>query len=182
MKTIKLTENGVEVEYKLTPIVKDLEIPTGISQCGICNEVFRSSEIHECKLKFKVWKPKQGKSCYWIASDSIEYCGYNKGDFKFLHFETHEQAKEFVEKMKFNYEVEMFIKEKNEGWWPDWDDRVDDGEMQEKYYLRMWCNKLEIINGDASKDTSNNKYFKTHKIGEEILAKFDNDKLLKYWI
>lgn len=179
MKTIKLTENGVEVEYQLTPIIKDLEIQSGILRCANCEQVYSSFEDHECKPKFKVWKPKQGKSCYWIASDSIQYSGYDRGEYKFLNFETHEQAKEFVEKMKFNYEVEMFIKEKNEGWEVDfYNEEIDKYLLVYNYVLA----EIDIEGPIYIQSTSLNKYFKTRKIGEEILAKFDNDKLIKYWI
>jgi len=55
----------------------------------------------------------------------VGYYGVNENIFQsFMHkykvFQTKEQALEAHEKAMFNYEVEMFIKEKNEGWLPDW--------------------------------------------------------------
>lgn len=178
MKTIKLTENGVEIECYLIPVEKE-NLGKVTEYLNTVSTINKGDKL-EIKPKFKVWRPKQGKPCYWIAGDSIEYCGYNKGEFKFLHFETHEQAKEFVEKMEFNYEVEMFIKEKNEGWEPDWGVNMNNYYLYADHYTDKPRIFIECFKSD--RNTSNNKYFKSTQIGEEILAKFDNDKLLKYWI
>lgn len=187
MKTIKLTENGVEVEYQLTPIGKDLEIPTVISQCGLCKEVFRSFEEHECKPKLEVWRPKDGEYVYVISPDGeikkwVYYTYNNWCDYRC--FKTKEQAIEAHEKALFNYEVEMFIKEKNEGWVPDFGFglNLDEEELDCIYSLNEGYRGVFVDSEIEIRNKSYSKYFKTKEIGEEIISKFDNEKLIKWWI
>jgi hypothetical protein len=179
MKTIKLTENGVEVEYQLTPIGKDLEIPTVISQCGLCKEVFRSFEEHECKPKFEVWKPKEGDVIFEVSYNGEPF-ETTLSDIKtiYIAFQTKKQALEAHEKALFKYEVEMFIKEKNEGWKPNWKSN------ERKYYIfySHISEKLEYSYHQSLQYISNNKYFKNSIVFDELIAKFDNEKLLKWWI
>jgi len=129
------------------------------------------------KPKFEVWKPKVGENCFVVG-----YYGVNENIFQsFMHkykvFQTKEQALEAHEKAMFNYEVEMFIKEKNEGWLPDWTN-VD----QIKCLITFNDGFLDCDFCRTYKATSDCKYFKSREIGEEIIAKFDNEKLVKWWI
>jgi len=185
MKTI--TIDGVE--YYLTPtswpnitsnkyLGGDLNIPTGISTCGLCNEIFRSFEKHECKPKFEVWEPKIGELVYLRGNYGYQYVSFNDLSPKYFVFKTIEEAQESHEKSMFNYEVEKFIKEQNEIWEPDFE------QIKHKYYLCFWSPSGEIyIERTQQKQvTSLNKYFKSEEIGEKIIEKFDNEKLVKWWI
>jgi hypothetical protein len=149
----------------------------------IYNHYYRGSQLPPLpKPKFEVWKPKVGDKM-WVVD---AYGNAMKGRFSnvcknypYLIFQTKEQALEAHEKAMFNYEVEMFIKEKNEGWLPDWTDF-----RQEKF--KIVCENdsqtITMYRAFGSKHTSDYKHFKSTEIGEEIIAKFDNDKLVKYWI
>lgn len=133
------------------------------------------------KPKFEVWKPKVGEVVWFnnINGEAIE-CRYSKENVLYRFFQTKEQAIEAHEKAMFNYEVEMFIKEKNEGWLPDWTN-----EIQQKHYLYFngFNNTIVVkCNSIHFKYTHDSKVYKSAKIGEEIIAKFDNDKLVKWWI
>ena len=130
------------------------------------------------KPKFEVWKPKVGERCYWVGGDEISLLEYFDRDYPFLNFQTYEKAEEFVEKMQFNYEVEMFIKKKNEGWLADYKDVTN-----RKYAIYAESGKLSVRDGyELNKYVSDEKVFKSREIGEEIIEKFDNEKLIKWWI
>lgn len=106
--------------------------------------------------------------------DGVEY-ELKKAHYRF--FKTEPEALEAHEKAMFNYEVEMFIKERNEGWLPEWTD------FENKYYvIHSIEDGIWINNTKSYKFISNEKYFKSKEIGEEIIAKFDNEKLVKWWI
>lgn len=135
---------------------------------------------HLPKPKFEVWRPKSGELCWYLnLMGDVTSTFYHKNDSIYMHYKTKEQAQEAHEKALFNYEVEMFIKEKNEGWEPDFENN-----NQEKYFLyyNFAYKTFKLSTAYCDKVTSTFKYFKSKEIREEILAKFDNDKLLKWWI
>lgn len=236
MKTIIITENGVEFEYKCdlvsTKVLKDTidkpkgklisewlkELPDGYRELALANfKEQRKKDVHlDCineairqgfswfmtkemefwdyvhdfytekrnglpplpKPKFEVWMPKVGDLICNIDYDGgVSRCLFIEGEAPYKAFQTKEQALEAHEKALFNYEVEMFIKEKNEGWEPDYTN-----ENQRKYFIIFSDGVFLIDYYNIRKVTSDSKVFKSEQIGEEILAKFDNDKLLKYWI
>lgn len=147
----------------------------------IYNHYYRGSQLPPLpKPKFEVWKPKVGEDVWFnnINGEPIE-CRYSKENVLYRFFQTKEQAIEAHEKAMFNYEVEMFIKEKNEGVMFDYNDN-----NQAKHYLIYDYIQEKIYNSASyrCKSVSDEKVFKTPEIGEEIIAKFDNEKLVKYWI
>ncbi len=128
--------------------------------------------------KFEVWKPKEGMECWYLSIiGEIKPCVIISNSVSYRYHQTKEQAIEAHEKAMFNYEVEMFIKEKNEGWLPDWTN-MD----QRKCLITFNDGFLDCDFCRTYKTTSDCKYFKSHEIGEEIIAKFDNQKLVKWWI
>ena len=130
------------------------------------------------KPKFEVWKPKEGMECWYLSIiGEIKPCVIISNSVSYRYHQTKEQALEAHEKAMFNYEVEMFIKEKNEGWLPDWTN-MD----QRKCLITFNDGFLDCDFCRTYKTTSDCKYFKSKEIGEEIIAKFDNEKLVKYWI
>lgn len=133
------------------------------------------------KPKFEVWKPKEGEQVYFVnLSGQITETQVLKPNISLYRFyKTKEQAIEAHEKAMFNYEVEMFIKEKNEGWVPDYNDSSNN-----KYRIvyDVSLKRLSIESSNSRKHVSDEKVLKTFEIGEEIIAKFDNEKLVKYWI
>ena len=163
------TIDGIEYELK--------QVTNPFIQCVICGKNQYSCD-HETKPKFEVWKPKVGEVVWFnnINGEAIE-CRYSKENVLYRFFQTKEQAIEAHEKAMFNYEVEMFIKEKNEGWIPDWTDF-----MQIKCLITFNDGFLDCDFCRTYKATSDCKYFKSPEIGKEIIAKFDNEKLVKWWI
>ncbi len=130
------------------------------------------------KPKYEVWKPKVYDVVFFndINSKPIEV-GYKSIYPNYRLYKTESEAIEAHEKAMFNYEVEMFIKEKNEGWLPDWTN-MD----QRKCLITFNDGFLDCDFCRTYKATSDCKYFKSPEIGEEIIAKFDNQKLVKWWI
>jgi hypothetical protein len=132
------------------------------------------------KPKFEVWKPKEGMECWYLSIiGEIKPCVIISNSVSYRYHQTKEQAIEAHEKAMFNYEVEMFIKEKNEGWLPDYKD-----EYQSKFrILYDYRNKeIEVTTSHTIKHVSDEKVFKSREIFKEIIAKFDNEKLVKWWI
>lgn len=134
--------------------------------------------------KFEVWKPRVGNWVYYIDKNGFVDEDYFDKNSKlpYLMFKTESEALEAHKKAMFNYEVEMFIKEKNEGWVPDF----IKGELSDVYYICEIYNNNEVgVHKEQNlyvRHTSKNKLFKSWEIGEEIIAKFDNEKLIKWWI
>jgi hypothetical protein len=130
------------------------------------------------KPKFEVWKPKVDDIVYEISyNGDVEDGIFFSDQCFYTAFKTEAEAIEAHKKAMFNYEVEMFIKEKNEGWLPDWTN-VD----QIKCLITFNDGFLDCDFCRTYKGTSDCKYFKSREIGEEIIAKFDNEKLVKWWI
>jgi len=130
------------------------------------------------KPKFEVWKPKVDDLIYEISyNGDVEDGIFFSDQCFYTAFKTEAEAVEAHKKAMFNYEVEMFIKEKNEGWLPDWTN-VD----QIKCLITFNDGFLDCDFCRTYKATSDCKYFKSREIGEEIIAKFDNEKLVKWWI
>ena len=132
------------------------------------------------KPKFEVWKPKEGMECWYLSIiGEIKPCVIISNSVSYRYHQTKEQAIEAHEKAMFNYEVEMFIKEKNEGVVFDYNDN-----NQAKHYLIYDYIQKKIYNSTSyrCKSVSDEKLFKSTEIGEEIIAKFDNEKLVKWWI
>lgn len=133
------------------------------------------------KPKFEVWKPKVGEKIFAVDDYGRVISTENKQFYmlQYLMFQNKEQAIEAHEKAMFNYEVEMFIKEKNGGWIPDYSDSSSN-----KYRIvyDVSLKRLSIEASNSRKHVSDEKVPKTLEIGEEIIAKFDNEKLVKWWI
>lgn len=157
--------------------------------------------INRCEDKIKklqkeleeLNKPKRCKPKNYEIYFYIDSCGrinrqlwYNTGIDNFRYetrncFKTKEEAEEELERILFVNEVRDFIEEENEGWEPDFSHSKKTG-----FYLYInntYVNNKPII-GDSGSNmlTSTYKYFKSKEIGEKILAKFDNQKLIKWWI
>lgn len=130
--------------------------------------------------KIEVWRPKENDlvwfNNYRGETEEISYSDYF--GVPYLVYENKKDAYDAHEKALFKYEVEMFIKEKNEGWKPNWKSN------ERKYYIfySHISEKLEYSYHQSLQYISNNKYFKNSIVFDELIAKFDNEKLLKWWI
>lgn len=145
-------------------------------------EELKKKELEELN-KPKRFNPKNDMITdvyYYISEGNIvstRYCNTYNDRFNFKTrncFKTKEEAEEELERILFVNEVRDFIEEENDGWVPDFD-------KDRNFYLVVNGNVL-INTGWGNKHTSSYKYFKSREIGEKILAKFDNQKLIKYWI
>lgn len=91
-------------------------------------------------------------------------------------FKTKEEAEEEFERILFVNEVRDFIEEENDGW--DYNNNHED-----VFIISYEEGVLKYTDWDYRyKHTSDYKYFKSKEIGEKILAKFDNQKLIRFWI
>lgn len=132
------------------------------------------------------WKPGHFEEYYVISSDgeliNPMWGNTSSGNFRYASgncFKTEAEAIEYKEKLLFNQEVLDFIAKENGDWEVDWNDF-----NQKKYLLGLnnMRNNVIVDNYTYYRVTSLNKYFKSREIGEKILAKFDNEKLKKWFI
>lgn len=91
-------------------------------------------------------------------------------------FKTESEAIEYKEKLLFNQEVLDFIARENGDW------KADFNGGNNNFCLECWEGSLTYDYTKFRQFTSLNKYFKSKEIGEKILAKFDNEKLKKWFI
>lgn len=131
--------------------------------------------------KPKRFKPEFGKMYFFInLHGNVIECvwGSNHGDtfcYKTRNcFKTKEEAEEELERILFVNEVRDFIEEENGDWEPDWKDH------NAKYFIAFVYDKISVEGTHSLQPTS--KMIKSREIGEKILAKFDNQKLIKWWI
>lgn len=91
-------------------------------------------------------------------------------------FKTKEEAEIELDRVLFVNEVRDFIEEENGDW-------AYSNNYEDVFIMSYEEGVLKYTNWDYRyKHTSDHKYFKSREIGEKILAKFDNQKLIKYWI
>ena len=156
-----------------------IEISNDKSSATIDGVEYKLKQIP--KPKFEVWKPKEGMECWYLSIiGEIKPCVIISNSVSYRYHQTKEQAIEAHEKAMFNYEVEMFIKEKNEGWIPDWTDFM---QIKCSLCVNYYKGQEILINeGTYVCISGQQKHFKSKEIGEEIIAKFDNEKLVKWWI
>lgn len=148
----------------------------------VYNHYYRGSQLPPLpKPKFEVWKPKVMEDVYYInlKGNVVDDRVVKSYVSNYSFFQHEHQAIEAHEKAMFNYEVEMFIKEKNEGWLPDW---TDFSQEKFKIVFENDSQTITMYRAFGSKHTSDYKHFKSTEIGEEVIAKFDNEKLVKWWI
>lgn len=129
------------------------------------------------------WKPEKGEK-YWMlensgdinifnwVGDPVDMFCYSIGNC----FKTEAEAIEYKEKLLFNQEVLDFIARENGDW------RADFNDNHLNFVIELNSNILLIRNYLTMQSTSLNKYFKSAEIGEKIIAKFDNEKLKRYFI
>lgn len=94
-------------------------------------------------------------------------------------FKTEGEAIEYKEKLIFNQEVLDFIAKENGDWKVDWS---GNSQLKHILYYDYYSNVIRFTHSYNVKYFSDNKYFKSREIGEKIIAKFDNEKLKRYFI
>jgi hypothetical protein len=139
-------------------------------------------EIFEEKRKW--WEPKKGKPYYFIRHDvNIDYFDYGEyeNDKRLMAigncFQTAEQAKFMVEKLKVIHELERFAYENNEKE-IDWNDV-----NQTKYYLGMFQSDKIIAVFSTYKwcYTPFNIYFTSEEIAKKAIETIGEDRIKKYY-
>lgn len=141
--------------------------------------------------KPKRWKPRLDEKYYYISDwGKTLWSYYSNDEFRYKTrncFKTKEEAEEELERILFVNEVRDFIEEENDGW------EFDLLKHREFYYINKYVSGSgkEILieveysmnyNQEWFQGTSDYKIFKSKEIGEKILAKFDNQKLIRFWI
>lgn len=135
--------------------------------------------------KPKRWKPEYGEIYFAVGFDGVVYENewFNRDSdwhrYKTRNcFKTKEEAEEELERILFVNEVRDFIEEENGDW--AYDDKKTTGNRFMVSYEQGYLCITEW--NFMFRHTSEYKYFKSKEIGEKILAKFDNQKLIKYFI
>lgn len=142
-------------------------------------------EVIEDKKQW--WKPELDEKYYIICSDgSIDFNTYD-GDFcdkSFMAigncFQTEEQAKFMVEKLKIIHELKTFAVENNEEE-IDWNNKD-----QRKYYLILTCTGGKNRYMDATytfelRSIPFNVYFTSEKLAKKAIETIGEERLKKYY-
>lgn len=110
----------------------------------------------------------------WVESNSDLYRYKTRNCFK-----TEKEAKEDLDRILFVNDVRDFIEEENEGIELDWDNP-----NQSKYRISYsyHVKNFNITENYCNKETSDEKYFLNESTYKKIISKFDNQKLIKWWI
>lgn len=130
--------------------------------------------------------PEYGDNYFYVSvNGSVEQTGSmetNGDSFRYKTrncFKTKEEAEEELERILFVNEVRDFIEDENGGVEIDWNN-----EDQNKHYMSYsyFSDKFFIQITGSLKPVSDYKYFLNRSTYDKILAKFDNSKLIKWWI
>lgn len=133
------------------------------------------------------WEPKEDEEdLYYIINDGIDYCFYNDDDTdKFLMaigncFQTEEQAKFMIEKLKVIHELEKFAYENNS-------EEIDWSDVnQAKYHLvgvfgDKGNNYIKICSTFMLKELPFNIYFISEEIAKKAIETIGEDRIKKYY-
>ena len=130
------------------------------------------------------WEPKEDEvNLYYIINDGVDYCFYNNDETdKFLMaigncFQTEEQAKFMIEKLKVIHQLEQFAYENNT-------EEIDWSDVnQEKLYLGMIpTNKsIDIFHTFSWIYIPFNIYFTSEEIAEKAIETIGEERIKKYY-
>jgi hypothetical protein len=146
-------------------------------------EITISDESYESLFpqKKKRWKPDLGKKYYFVSISGEAVDTYMDDDeldnftyYTFNMFETKQEAEEKLEAIKKKYEIINRIEELNNGWEPDWDIEVLKWSLYYENDIRKWS----VSPAFFFKRMPDKYYFKSEKIGEQLISEFGDD--LKY--
>ena len=117
---------------------------------------------------------------YWAVDEWLESIyptdqKHTSDDFYFYtgnYFRTVKEAEEYAKAQKKKIEILKWIREKNDGWWPDWEDM-----SQKKYGVRYVCLSDEADWGwtTHSQQQPNAHCLKSGKLAKECIEVFGSD-------
>lgn len=139
-------------------------------------------EVIEDKKQW--WKPELDEKYYIICSDgSIDFNTYD-GDFcdkSFMAigncFQTEEQAKFMVEKLKIIHELKTFAVENNEEE-INWN---DDGQKKFFLYYSYSANQVLVNYVISMKENPFNVYFTSEELAKKAIETIGEERLKKYY-
>ena len=176
---------GKKIRRAIWPI--GVTISRNFDSINIKDLLANDWEVIEPKEKKTWWKPKVGES-YWSIrpwSGTVRTCYYDHKIDGFavsmgLCFQTEEQAKFMVEKLRVIHELEKFAYENNTEE-IDWDDKD-----QRKYYLILTCTGGKNRYMDATytfelRSVPFNVYFTSEEIAKKAIETIGEGRLKKYY-
>ena len=132
------------------------------------------------------WVPKEDEEdLYYIINDGVDYCFFNNDDTdKFLMaigncFQTAEQAKFMIEKLKVIHELEKFAYENNE----EEAVMVFTHLLKAKYFFRMEIKskKIQVVSSPTQEYLPFNIYFDSEEIAKKAIETIGEDRIKKYY-
>lgn len=138
------------------------------------------AKLEDDKKEFEVELPNKYDTLYFIddissevymtgfSTSKNEIARYLRGYF----FETKEEAEQHLKECKLLFTIKKWVKEKNDGWEPDWESI-----FQEKYYIFYDYYRKELCTSFNNSTGAINKlpYFKTRKIAQECIDLFGDE-------
>ena len=176
---------GKKIRRAIWPI--GVTISRNFDSINIKDLLANDWEVIEPKKEKTWWKPKVGES-YWSIrpwSGAVRTCYYDHKIDGFavsmgLCFQTEEQAKFMVEKLRVIHELEKFAYENNEKE-IDWNDI-----NQAKYHLvgvfgDKENNYIKICSTFMLKELPFNIYFISEEIARKAIETIGEDRIKKYY-
>lgn len=143
-------------------------------------------EVIETKKEKTWWKPQVGES-YWSIRPwcgAFRTCYYHNKIDRFalsmgLCFQTEEQAKFMVEKLRVIHELEKFAYENNE----EETVMVFTHLLKAKYFFRMEIKskKIQVVSSPTQEYLPFNIYFDSEEIARKAIETIGEDRIKKYY-
>lgn len=166
LKTGEIIENDFNQETITNTLADDWEV------------------VKEENEKKKWWKPSIRDKYYYISSrNEILYSNYANEDFDHTKisigncFQTEEQAKFMIEKLKVIHELEKFAYENNE-------EEINWSEYSQHKYTIIFDHKSHDLGLDVwcvNQDNPFNVYFTSKEIAINAIKKVGKDRIKKYY-
>ena len=130
------------------------------------------------------WEPKEDEEdLYYIINDGVDYCFYNNDDTdQFLMaigncFQTEEQAKFMIEKLKVIHELRKFAYQQHGGK-INWYDK-----NQEKFFVayNLFNKKVEVAFSYRLVVLPFQIYFDSEEIARKAIETIGEDRIKKYY-
>jgi len=155
------------------------------------HRIIKDSGLTGFKVTFEVevdkpkrWRGDKHELYYYISAEGNLHTdtdhGFKADNFRFKthnYFRTGDEAIEHLEGINFVAEVREWLEDQNGDWIHDWD------QYNEKFRLTYSSSLgMKISQNIFVIETSKYKYAKSGVIIRDMIDKFDNDMLIKYWI
>ena len=125
------------------------------------------AELAKPEVNINYWQPVEGDNFYYADVLGNTRKGLANDDYtqRYRIFKTQEEAEVYAEYVKAEEALKAEIARLNEGWWPDW----KEDQIQQKYYVRLYTKKLEIIYYNQTKTLPNFMHLKSKELAEQLI-------------